>query len=226
MRRILPLIMFLLMEALLISLGVWQLERKAWKEALLADLDAAARRPLLLIASADELAQASLFQRVRVDCVHDALLSKPEEGFDEKSAIARREYLPCRLKGGTTLIARTRWQVVSSATEGPKVAFITRDSQLERVTTISGRLYPMRRLSFLDRMAGPTIDSADYWRSAGKLSGTIAPVLLNEGGTLPPPPANNHFAYAVQWFLFAGVLGVIFALYQWRQRLAPTPPAP
>jgi cytochrome oxidase assembly protein ShyY1 len=35
---------------------------------------------------------------------------------------------------------------------------------------------------------------------------------------------NNHLAYAVQWFVFAGVAAAIYAILLWRRRSAP--PAP
>ena len=41
--------------------------------------------------------------------------------------------------------------------------------------------------------------------------------------TAPPSPAdipNNHLAYAVQWFLFASVAAIIYALALWRRDTA------
>ncbi len=71
------------------------------------------------------------------------------------------------------------------------------------------------------------------WRG-GKVSGVIAPgprlvasppLAGLEANKVPDPSGlpNNHFAYAVQWFLFAGVALVIYALAV-RKRLAAAPP--
>jgi surfeit locus 1 family protein len=211
MQHAIPWVMFLLMEAVLISLGVWQLERRQWKEAVLADLTTASQRPAFVIASGKEVTSASLFRRVTISCKPDPRNSLTHQGFDAEARIASRLYLPCQLPDGTILLARTQWQRPGETG--------STDARI-----ISGRLYPVRRLSPLDRLAGPALDSADYWRS--RLAKPPLPLLLNEGDALPPEPANNHLAYAVQWFLFAAVLGVIFTLHLRRQRLAPSPPAP
>ena len=71
------------------------------------------------------------------------------------------------------------------------------------------------------------------WRG-GRVSGIIAPgprlvasppLTGLEANKVPDPSGlpNNHFAYAVQWFLFAGVALVIYALAV-RKRLAGMPP--
>jgi surfeit locus 1 family protein len=75
------------------------------------------------------------------------------------------------------------------------------------------------------------------WRG-GLVSGTIAPdrisrmrlVAASAGPGLvesaPPSPEtipNNHFSYAVQWFLFAGIAVIIYALAlrgRWRKEEA------
>jgi surfeit locus 1 family protein len=70
--------------------------------------------------------------------------------------------------------------------------------------------------------------------SGGIVSGVIAPgprlvasppLTGLEANRVPDPSSlpNNHFAYAVQWFLFAGVALVIYALAV-RKRLAGMPP--
>lgn len=71
------------------------------------------------------------------------------------------------------------------------------------------------------------------WRG-GRITGVIAPgprlvadpPVAGLGANRVPDPSslpNNHFAYAVQWFLFAGVALVIYALAV-RKRLAGTGP--
>jgi surfeit locus 1 family protein len=72
-----------------------------------------------------------------------------------------------------------------------------------------------------------------HW-SGGRITGIVAPgprLVANPpvaglGPNLVPDPSaipNNHFAYAVQWFLFAGVALVIYALAV-RKRLAANAP--
>ena len=73
------------------------------------------------------------------------------------------------------------------------------------------------------------------WRG-GQVTGIIGPdhdgqVLLVADTAAPglqpsaPPDLdtipNNHLAYAVQWFLFAGIAAIIYAVAVWRRGLAP-----
>lgn len=75
---------------------------------------------------------------------------------------------------------------------------------------------------------------APVWKG-GEVSGTIGAdhdrqVLLVSAAAAPglvpsEPPSmadipNNHFAYAIQWFLFAGVAVTIYAIALWRRRRA------
>ncbi len=81
------------------------------------------------------------------------------------------------------------------------------------------------------------VDAPTGWRG-GQVSGIIGPdrdgqVLLVSETAAPglqpsAPPSldeipNNHLAYAVQWFLFAGVAMVIYAIALGRRR--PSPPS-
>ena len=82
-------------------------------------------------------------------------------------------------------------------------------------------------------------DPAQVDWDGGEVEGVIAPGRSGAARLIasrPPPglallaapdPAdipNNHLAYAVQWFLFAAVAAVVYALAL-RKRLAAPPPA-
>lgn len=77
-------------------------------------------------------------------------------------------------------------------------------------------------------------DPADVAWSGGRVTGWIAPgprlvadpPLAGLAASKVPDPAelpNNHFAYAVQWFLFAATALAVYALALWK-RLAARPP--
>lgn len=77
-------------------------------------------------------------------------------------------------------------------------------------------------------------DPAAVAWSGGRVTGWIAPgprlvadpPLAGLAASKVPDPAelpNNHFAYAVQWFLFAATALVIYAIAVWK-RLAAQPP--
>jgi surfeit locus 1 family protein len=193
MKRILPWIMFVVMELTLITLGVWQLQRLTWKETLLIQRQAAIQAPLQQISSSDQLQP---FQRATVTCT--AKTSRREQGFDAQKNIAVRLYRLCQLESGPGLVVRSSWM---QADDNPSV-------------DVSGRLLPWTPETFYSRWTGGSgLDLKSSWAATAP----VADVFLQEGDSLPPELPNNHFAYAIQWFLFAGVLGIIFALYQRRQ---------
>ncbi|MBC7987387.1 MAG: SURF1 family protein, partial [Sphingomonadaceae bacterium] len=57
------------------------------------------------------------------------------------------------------------------------------------------------------------------------VASTPAPGLEPSAPLTPADIPNNHLAYAIQWFLFAGVAGVIYALALRRRNRSLPPPA-
>jgi surfeit locus 1 family protein len=211
MRRVIPWIMFVLMELTLISLGVWQLERKEWKEDLLKNMQRNQAAPVLQLTDTKLISEDMLFRRVAFTCHYDEVESAFELGFDPQSQIAERAYHICDFKNAPSLVARSNWS--------PKRPAATK----LRLIHATGRFYPWTHESFYSAWVGSAqYDQKKFWTSL-RTSG-IAPYFVQMGDALPPPPANNHFAYAIQWFIFAGVLLVIFTIWARRQRLAPPGP--
>ena len=102
--------------AILIGLGVWQIERKAWKEGLIADLTAAPRRAAAGAAAAARLGRRSMqpsdeYRRVRFtaqfDNDNEALVFASASGFRPDVADAGPGYwvfTPARLADGGIVI--------------------------------------------------------------------------------------------------------------------------
>ena len=167
--------------ATMVALGVWQLQRRDQKEALIAryarveTMSSAVPWPRDVAA-----AESALFRHARVIC----------ERVLTQGATAGRNL------GGTTGWAQT----ARCALDGGGEATIA-----------------------LGWTQAPVIRA---W-AGGEIEGVVAP---GEGGSVRliagKPPAglqplarpdprdvpNNHFAYAIQWFLFAGVAAVIYAV--------------
>jgi surfeit locus 1 family protein len=219
MRRAIPFIMFLLMEITLISLGVWQLQRKEWKEALLEQRRISATAPPLNLTISHVVNEKNAYSLVSFECQYDVLASIVESGFDEASNISDRKYILCNFKDAPFIVVRGKW--INSAAEKsvrqPKVAFVAGPRLMSQI--VKGRLLPWPSQSFYDAWIGLGYDRQSYWQKTHKAP--IANYFVQSGDALPPPPANNHFAYAMQWFIFAGVLLVIFTIWTRRQRLAP-----
>jgi surfeit locus 1 family protein len=166
----------------MIGLGVWQLERREQKLALLESYSAAAGRPPIGWPSLPPKEPLPLFRSATGNCLEVT-------GF--RTAAGQN------LKGepGYLVIADCRTGV-----EGPGMAVE------------------------LGWSKNPNAGKA--WRG-GLVSGIIVPdgrslmrlVAASPGPELaasaPPSPdtiPNNHLSYAVQWFLFAGIAALIYAL--------------
>ena len=179
--------------ATMIGLGVWQLQRMAWKEDLISRY---ARAETM---SSDvawprhhAVAEAALFRHSRIRCdrvlAQDATAGRNLAGVTGWAQTAR-----CALDGGDEATVALGW-------------------------TQSTAILP--------------------WQG-GEIGGIVAP---GEAGSVrliaSPPPAgmqqlaapdprdipNNHFAYAIQWFLFAGVAAGIYGIALRKRLAAGNPP--
>jgi surfeit locus 1 family protein len=202
MRRVIPFIMFLLMEITLISLGVWQLQRKEWKEAILASREKNANLPAFFLSHSNQVTPDMEYRRVNTLCFYRPTDTYSMEGFDEKSAIATRWFVKC--SGPSQVVIDLGWGSKTSPLYGGAA-----------IAPVSGRIRHWPLQSAAQAMGGIKPISPKNFVAP------VAAFYVQSGDTLPPPPANNHFAYAMQWFIFAGVLLVIFTIWARRQRLAP-----
>ncbi|GGB60197.1 SURF1-like protein [Blastomonas aquatica] len=165
----------------MIALGVWQIQRMAWKDALLAEYASATERPSVAWPSVPDRAALPLYRKSSVNCLTVT---------DWRSSSGRN----ARGQAGWVHIA-----ACSTGAEGPGAQVV----------------------------AGWSLRPDDPIWAGGQVSGVIAPdsVHLIRLVAAPPvagleavqPPSpgdipNNHWAYAIQWFLFAGIAAVIYGL--------------
>jgi surfeit locus 1 family protein len=189
MRRIpiLPTLIVLVAIAIMIGLGIWQLDRLAQKDALIARYAAALSTSAeVRYPATEEEAEPLLYRRAAVDCRRvlewTAMAGRSVTGESGQAHVAR-----CLLADGREA------RVVAGWSRNP-------NAPAWGGGTASGAIAPGPRL-----VADP-------------------PLAGLEANARPDPNdiPNNHFAYAVQWFLFAGVALVIYALAL-RKRLAAAP---
>lgn len=222
-RRILvPILFGLIGAAFLAGLGIWQLQRLAWKEAMLAEIDARiAAAPVDLPADPDP--QADRFLPVTAtgtigpDTVR-VLVSQRGTGA------AYRLISPFVLNGRRVLVDRGVIPVAADLPDAPA-----------RAVTVTGNLHrPQERDSFTpaDDVAGNTWFARDVDRLADHFG--TDPVLIvaraldpAEPGVTPLPVTsegipNNHLGYAIQWFGLAAVWLGMTAFLVWRIRRRPT----
>lgn len=187
--------------ATMIGLGIWQIERATWKEGLLASYRAAAGAPMLdglpTGADVDRIA----FRRASLQCRTTSgptLLGGP--GPDGQTGF--RSIVGCALPDGRAMMADLGWHKLGVEPALPPVG-----------TMVVGRgaLIP---------------DDVLAARVFGRKDGHVPLLLVLENpvpGFAPSTPPsvetipNNHRSYAVQWFLFAAVAGIIYALALWKR---------
>jgi surfeit locus 1 family protein len=176
----------------MLALGVWQLERREWKEALIARYERAGTMSSAAVwpRSLEERERA-LFRHTQVLC--DRVLSQ--------GAIA-----------GRNLAGETGWaQTARCALDGGGEADIALGWSRDPA---------VRRWSGGEALGVVAPGAGDAVRliAAPPLAG-LAPLARPDPRDVP----NNHLAYAVQWFLFAAIAAVIYALAL-RKRLAAGDP--
>ncbi|KQN24805.1 hypothetical protein ASE86_00435 [Sphingomonas sp. Leaf33] len=185
--------------AAMIGLGVWQLARKQEKEAALAQLAANVRRPPVLF-PASGVGDTLLFRRSAIDCLAVTDVSR-QSGRTADGKPGWRVIAACRTPGAgivpVQLGIASDFSVTPGWSGGPVTGFLSHAPDSRPL--ISGLFdHSPKRLMLVSD--APPIG-----------------LTANPGPDLSAVP-NNHLAYAVQWFLFAGIAGVIYVIAVRRRR--------
>ncbi len=216
--------------AILIGLGTWQIQRLAWKEALIAEVAARAGGPAVVLP--DPLADPAglVYTRVRVAgrFLHEKELYIASRTL--KGAVGFHVVTPLRLDDGRVVLVDRGWvppekQFPTARPEGQTAGAV----ELEAIVRRGG-------WTGLD-LARPANDPEDglyVWFDlptmalhAG-LDGALTDVYLEAaaaenpggypiGGRTRLDQPNNHLQYALTWYALAAVLAVIYMLYSYRR---------
>lgn len=217
-----PGISTLLMLLVLLALGVWQVQRLAWKEAILERIAAAEAAPAVPLPAAP-----GPFQKVSATGrflpgpvalygveVRDSVTGVPEMGWQHLVPFAT---------GGRVILVDRGWvpeNVAAPAPAGPvTIVGYARPAERPRMFGVAGD--PARRQFF-------TLDPQPIAAALGLPP--VAPFTLvalgpTRPGVFPAPaehlprPLNNHLAYAITWFGLAAALLVVFTVWA-RKRLS------
>ena len=219
--------------AILVALGLWQLDRRGWKEGLTAQIAARAHGPpgeILPEARWAAFRQADQeYRRVQLRGTFLHEHEAPVHGLmeDRRGRPVQGVYLltPLRLADGATVIVNRGFvpTELRDPTSRP-------DGQVAGVTTVTGLVRaPETRTAFV-----PANDPArNTWfvRSVADIAAArglerVAPFLVDADAT-PNPGGwprggqtrlqlpNNHLQYAWTWFGLAGTLLAVFASFAW-----------
>ncbi len=227
--RLWPTVIAVALVALLIALGGWQLQRLAWKEALIAEIEA--RYRAAPIALPDPLGDPEALSERRVR-VTGRLLHAREMLFAARSFRGQSGFhvvTPLVLGDGRTLFLDRGW--VPPQAKDPAAR---PESLPEGEVTLEAVVHPggWRGVSWLRpdnlpeeglwlwpdlpamaRAAGlPEAVTALYLVARTKTGKGRWPV-AQAGG---PRLANNHLGYALTWFALAAVLALIYVISQFR----------
>ncbi len=200
------------MLAVLVTLGLWQLQRRAWKHGLLDAIAAAERSPALPFADGlPPFAKVRVIGQLRPDLV---VRYAAEVRAD---TLGSHVVAPLMRDGADPILVDLGW-----APDQPREPLVFPQGAVE------GYLRPAEHAGMFSAQDDPgkrlfyTLDPAAIGAAVG-LS-RVAPVTLVAMGpsvpgrfpdpvqTLPRPP-DNHLQYAFTWFGFAATLVIIFLLY-------------
>ncbi len=231
----------LLTLALLIGLGVWQLQRRVEKHALIAQLtERLAATPETLPPPAQWSALTPArdeFRRVRISAVYesrpDAMVYSSGSAIrDDVSGPGTWAFLPARLPRGETIVINTGFvqntmqdrgqqdRAVARLVTGAPVALTGYIRFPESAGALTPRENIAKRLWFTrDHLA---IAAALGW-------GRVAPFYIDlespvpESGIPKPGPLevhlkDDHLQYAITWFGLAGAVLIAFGVWLKGQR--------
>lgn len=205
-----PTILVGLAVAAMIGLGIWQLDRRGEKEALIARL--ATNRTLGAMTFPNPpVGDEHLFRLAGLMCLEVASWSE-QAGRDASGKSGWRHLADCRI-GAEGMSVKVDMGVSSA----PGITPAWKGGAVTGIITHAPDSTPL--LASLLGKRPP--------RNLMLVADTPAPGL---SASAPPDPSsvpNNHLAYAVQWFLFAGIAVVIYLLaLRVRARRTASPPAP
>ena len=201
---VIPTILVLAAVAVMIALGVWQLQRKSEKEALIALYQRnTAMSSMVAYPELPPVPDVLLYRKSSVVCL-EPVRWDPRSGTDRKG------------KSGIRMIADCR-----TGAEGPGVLVdvgIGDDFAPPKWTggTVQGTIVPgPEQPTVMERAMGKATPARAMLIADAPVAGLRASAVPSADDT-----PNNHLAYAGQWFLFAAAALIIYILAV-RRRLRP-----
>ncbi|MGD9915215.1 MAG: SURF1 family protein [Rhizobiaceae bacterium] len=220
--------------AILIGLGVWQLERLAWKEGLLATIQERVSAPPIDLSEALANGRTIAEQEYRTVRLEGEFLHGSERHFLStwQGEAGFNVYTPLKLGDGTLVFVNRGF-----------VPYDRKDAATRAEGQVSGRvkLSGLLRTALAEKPGAMVPDNEPgknvfYWKDLREMAASAnlpadaavlglfvdADAAPNPGGlptggvTLIDMP-NNHLQYAVTWFGLAAALVGVLAVWAWRR---------
>ncbi len=233
---LIPSIVTIAAFSVLVGLGLWQIERKAWKDALIATLDLRLSAPAIPLPAARNWAglDAARDEFRRVSFAAEFLIDQQAFVYAAGSALRGDAsgpgfwvFAPARVTGGGLIMVNRGFL---PGTEPPKTAGVGKTTGVVNIVGVM-------RWPEADSMFSPKADIVrGLWFTRDHLSiaatknlGPVAPFYIEQES--PPAPGglprvgtikvnlrNDHLGYALTWFGLAGVLVAVFAVWAANRR--------
>ena len=232
-----PALAALLGIAVLCGLGVWQLQRLAWKEALIARVTARLGAPAVAAPGPSEWPQLDVNEReyqpvtVTGRFAHDREIHVVQPLTEPRGRYGGYGYLvmtPLTTADGWTVYVNRGFVPQDKADPATR-----KEGQVEGDVTATGLLRAPHDRSWF--MPGDNVaknewfsrDPALYASVARLPSGKVAPYIIDafanaslpgglpQGGETIVDFPNSHLQYAITWFALAAGLAGVFAVFAW-----------
>lgn len=190
-----PTLLVIVAVLLMVRLGLWQLDRRHEKQALLARYAQNQAKPLLPFAALWPIGEDDLFRRTSVTCL-DAAGWRAEAGRSITGVSGWRHIAGCRTGAEGPGVLVDLGVSASSTSPGWPGGRVT-----GRLTWAPDGSPLIARLFAAPPPPTPLI-----------VSDTASPGLSPSAQPDPAAIPNNHLAYAIQWFIFAGLAAMIYGL--------------
>ncbi|MDI1296225.1 MAG: SURF1 family protein [bacterium] len=206
---ILPTIVVAVAIVVMIALGLWQLQRKGEKEAMLALAARNPARSAVAFPMLPPVAPDILFRPSSVHCLR-VMGWRVEAGRAADGSMGYRHIAECSTgaEGPGALVAVGVGQKPDAKptwTGGQIRGWLSEEpDHRSLLSRIGGKAPPLRPMLIAR-------DAPDGLKAAAPPSAADVP--------------NNHLAYAVQWFLFAAIAAIIYPLALRRRGNPPAKPS-
>ena len=211
------------------GLGVWQVQRLAWKEGLIAERTAQMALPVLEALPAAFDSENHLFRRARFSGIflHDKEMYRPARSR-RAGEIGLHIVTPLNLEGGGTILVNRGW--VPSLRRNPETR---RDGQVRGRVTLVGVIRTPAPVGYFVPDNDPAaniwfrLDLAQMADHAGLATArpyyvdlvADAPGGWPRAGQTRVTVRNAHLEYAITWFSMSLIGIVIYVL--WHRRFRP-----
>ena len=230
MRRIVFASIMGLVVVALCALGVWQVQRLSWKEALIAQVNARVHAPAVPAPQPADWKQVSAADAYRHVTIRGHLLNRDEAQVYTLSELGAGYWVmtPLRTDDGAIVYINRGFVPMDNKSPAARAA-----GQTDAEVTVTGLLRLPEAKGWLFSQANDPAHDAWYHRDIAALAasrhlGRVAPYFIDADAT-PNPGGwprggmtvvkfpSSHLVYAITWFSLAAMLAAVLVWFV-RQR--------